>query len=389
MPTTTNNNNHDPSQENSNFMPMDEVSKKAPVLTSTPQQIIQSNQIIKLLKFKSRQKEAEKAFLYAFADIEKQAVLDFITTLQDLPLETPDTEAAALIHKWYLSVGMQYKKEFAMTDKEYQHYKSANIARIITSHFSPQQKEKLKGKALLDVGAGDCVMTYLVSQHLEMEGNAIDIQTEIDWGGETSSDQKRKNHYMAQLHNYYVYDGSDLVSAVKGKKFAVVMYNHSLHHFPSFQAQLNSLKQASQILEPGGVLFLSEHANCFDEDILDLSHILLNLRYSIDKNQIPTPSDAKMAILKFKAEYQSLYFSKNILDRITQQLGFTLMREEVRSPTDVAKATFFCFVKKPSRAELTYSPYFFDEDKASRLHHVKDSDHQDLPQRRYSAESFN
>ncbi|HHF7368290.1 TPA: class I SAM-dependent methyltransferase [Legionella bozemanae] len=387
MPAITNSND-ETSQENSNLMQKIEVAKKTSV--SAPQQIIQPNQIIKLLKSKARQKQAEKAFLYTFPDIDKQMVLDFIKTLQDLPSVTPDPEAAVLIHQWYLSVGMQNKKGFSMTDTEYQHYKSANIARIITSHCSPQQKEKLKGKALLDIGAGDCAMTYLVSQHLEMEGNAIDIQTEIDWGGENSSDKKRKNHYMAQLHNYYEYDGSDLLGALKGKKFAVVMYNHSLHHFPSFQAQLDSLKQASQILEPGGILFLSEHANCFDEDILDLSHILLNLRYSIDKKQILNPEDAMEAVSKFKSEYQSLYFSKNILDVITKQLGFTLVKEEVRSATDVAKATFFCFVKKSSRAELTYSPYFFDEDKASRLHHhVDNTAHQDLPQRRYSAESFN
>ncbi|HHF7352953.1 TPA: methyltransferase domain-containing protein [Legionella anisa] len=315
--------------------------------------------------------------------------MDFIKTLHDLPLTTPDNDVAAVIYQWYLSVGLQNKKGFEMTDKEYQNNKSASIARIITSHLLPKNKEKLKGKALLDVGAGDCAMTYLVSKQLEMEANAIDIQTEIDWGGENSSDKKRKNHYMTQLHNYYEYDGKDLLGVLKGKKFAVVMYNHSLHHFPSFQAQLDSLKQASQILEPGGILFLSEHANCFDEDILDLSHILLYLRYSIDKQQILCPEDAMKAILKFKSEYQSLYFSKNILDVITNQLGFTLAKEEIRSPTDVAKATFFCFVKKPSRAELTYSPYFFDEDKASRLHHVKDSDHQDLPQRRYPAEAFN
>ncbi len=351
-------------------------------------QILKPNQIIKLLKSKTRSKEAKSVFLYAFADIDQKAVLDFIRTLQDYPLDTPDPVMAAVIHQWYLSVGMQNKKGFVMTDKEYQYTKSANIARVITSHLSPQSREKLKGKALLDIGAGDCAMTYLVSKHLKMEGNAIDIQSEIDWGGENSSNKKMKNDYMAQIHHHYVYDGSDLLGALNGKKFAVVMYNHSLHHFPSFQAQFDSLKQASQIIEPGGILFLSEHANCFNDDILDLSHILLNLRYSIDKNQISTLEDAMKAVLKFKSDYQSHYFSKNILDAIATQLGFTLIKEEVRSTTDVAKATFFCFVKRSSKSELTYSPCFFDTDKASRLHHhVDDSEHNDLPQRRYSAEA--
>ncbi|WP_240489464.1 hypothetical protein [Legionella parisiensis] len=50
MPTNTNRNNNEGV----------EVTKKA--LDSAPQQIIQPNQIIKLLKSRSRQKQAEKAF---------------------------------------------------------------------------------------------------------------------------------------------------------------------------------------------------------------------------------------------------------------------------------------------------------------------------------------
>ncbi|CAM2753130.1 Uncharacterised protein [Legionella steigerwaltii] len=377
---TTNTNAHNLSNEN-------EISES---VTENDPQVLKPNQIIKLLKSETRRKEAKSVFLYAFADIDPKAVLDLMSKLQKYPINTPDEVCAAVIHQWYHTVGMENKIGFVMTDKEYQTSKAANIARIITSGLSPQKRERLKGKALLDIGAGDCAMTYLVSRQLQMEGNAIDIQSDIDWGGENSSKKKRENDYMSQIDHHYVYDGSDLLGALNGKKFAVVMYNHSLHHFPSFQAQFDSLKQASQLLEPGGVLFLSEHANCFDDDILDLSHILLNLRYSIDKNQIPTPEEAMKAVSKFKSEYQSHYFSKNILDVIMGQLGFTLVKEDVRSNTDVAKATFFCFVKRSTRAELTYSPYFFDMDKANRLHHhIEDSDHDELPQRRYSAESIN
>ncbi|WP_199742193.1 class I SAM-dependent methyltransferase [Legionella qingyii] len=349
-------------------------------------QVLKPNQIIKLLKSSARRNEAKNVFLYAFADIDQKAVFDLMKTLYAYPIDIPDTEIAQVIYQWYLTVGMQNKMGFPMTDKEYQESKSANIARIITTGLSPQNRAKLKGKALLDIGAGDCAMTYLVSKHLGMEGNAIDIQSEIDWGGENSSDKKSKNDYMAQISNHYIYDGNDLLGALKEKKFAIVMYNHSLHHFPGFQAQFESLKQASQILEPGGVLFLSEHANCFDDDILDLSHILLNLRYSIDKKQISSPEAAMKALIKFKLEYQSHYLSKNILDVIAKQLGLTLIKEEIRSVTDVAKATFFCFVKKSPREELTYSPYFFDTDKTSRLHHHIKTYDQELPQRTYSAE---
>lgn len=374
-------------QNNSNSVELEKTAHEISI--PTPPNSFHPNHIMRLLKSASLKIEAQKVFLYAFADIEMEELVKLTKILDEIPLETSDSEVAGIIFKWYVSVKPENKKGFAMTDKEYQYSKSGNIARILTSHLSPRSIEKLKGKSLLDIGAGDCAMTYLVSQQLGMEGNAIDVQMQIDWGGENSSDQKRKNDYMAKIDNYYVYDGKNLKDALKGKKFAVVMYNHSLHHFPSFQAQFDSLKQASQILEPGGILFLSEHANCFNDEILDLSHLLLNLRYSIDKKQISTQSDAEKAIIQFKNDYQSHYFSKNLLDVMTQQLGLTLVKEEVRSSKDVSKATFFCFIKRSPRSESNYSPYFFDTDKATRLHHVIHSNHEDLPQKRYPAESFN
>ncbi|HBB7077084.1 class I SAM-dependent methyltransferase [Legionella pneumophila serogroup 1] len=356
------------------------------IVSKNDPQIIKSNQILKLLNSKTRRKEAISAFLYSFADIDRNTVLDFIKILQTYPADTPDTEIAQVIYQWYCSIGKENKIGFKMTDQEYQLNKAQNIASIITANFSPRRKEQLKRKALLDIGAGDCAMTSLVSELLGMEANAIDIQSNIDWGGENSSDKKNKNDYMTKIHHHYTYDGRDLLGTLKGKKFAVVMYNHSLHHFPSFQDQIESLKQVSQILEPGGILFLSEHANCFDDDIFDLSHILLNLRYSIDKNQILTPSEAGDAIAKFKSEYQSHYFSKNILNAIATQLGFNLVKQEIRSATDVAKATFFCFVKKEPKIELPCSLRFFDTDAANGLpHHIEKSDSQ---QKKYSAESF-
>lgn len=382
-----------PTKINKNDIPKNQLSEffngnktKSKEISQNDPQILKPNQILKLLNSKSRRKQAISAFLYAFADIDKTTVLNFITTLQSYPIDTPDTEIAQVIHQWYLSIGKENKIGFKMTDQEYQLSKAQNIADIITANFSPRKKAKLKGKALLDIGAGDCAMTYLVSEQLKMEANAIDIQSNIDWGGENSSDKKSKNDYMTKIHNHYIYDGNDLLGALKGKKFAVVMYNHSLHHFPSFQAQVDSLKQASQILEPGGILFLSEHANCFDDDIFDLSHILLNLRYSIDKNQIATHLEAGDAIAKFKSEYQSHYFSKNILDAIAEQLGFILVKKEIRSATDVAKATFFCFVKKAPTVEWLYSPRFFDTDVTDSLHHHKEEPSYQL--KKYSAESF-
>lgn len=339
-------------------------------LTHHDPKIMKNNQIVKLLQTKSRSKKAVRTFLYTFADVKAAAVDSLVSTLKELPSDTSDTIVAGIIFDWYRSLTTNEKIGFAMTDKEYQLNKARNIAAVITSNMTDRQKKNLRGKALLDVGAGDCAMTYLVAQQLQMKSNGVDIQTEIDWGGENSSDKKTKNPYMSQVDHYYVYDGSNLLAALEGKKFKVVMYNHSLHHFPSFQDQLRSLEQAYDALEPGGFLFLSEHANCFEDDILDLSHLLLNLRYSIDKQQITSQEAAEKAIKQFKSEYQSHYFSKNMIDIMTKRFGFILHHEEIRSKDDVAKATFYCFVKASPKHQLKEWPMFFDTNATSRLHHV-------------------
>ncbi|MDF1929749.1 hypothetical protein PGH45_06305 [Legionella pneumophila] len=187
------------------------------IVSKNDPQIIKSNQILKLLNSKTRRKEAISAFLYSFADIDRNTVLDFIKILQTYPADTPDTEIAQVIYQWYCSIGKENKIGFKMTDQEYQLNKAQNIASIITANFSPRRKEQLKRKALLDIGAGDCAMTSLVSELLGMEANAIDIQSNIDWGGENSSDKKNKNDYMTKIHHHYTYDGRDLLGTLKGK----------------------------------------------------------------------------------------------------------------------------------------------------------------------------
>lgn len=323
---------------------------------------MKTNHIIKLLKSNSLHKDAVRTFQYAFIDVSESAVQNLVENLQNYPANTDDCFIAGLIYTWYSKLTKEELIGFKMTDDDYQSRKANNIASMIQASMPNHEIRQLRGKSLLDVGAGDCAMTYLVSKQLGIESCALDIKTEIDWGGEQSSDIENKNEYMAKINRHYFYDGSNLLSVLAGKKFKVVMYNHSLHHFPSFQAQMDSIKQITKILEQDGILFMSEHANCMDDEILDLSHILLNLRYSIDKKKISSKDDAFKALDKFKKEYgDSHYFSKNIIDYMTKNFGFKLVKEGIRAVDDVAKTTFFCFIKTSPENELKVSPRFFDD----------------------------
>ncbi len=338
------------------------------------------------LMSKNLHREAVQVLNYAFIDVSKEAVASLINKLQDLPRDTDDNVVADVIASWYISLPKGDLVGFPMTDKEYQQTKASNIASIIKGESSGKD---LKEKALLDIGAGDCAMTYLVSKELSMEACAIDIKTDIDWGGQTSSDKVVKNEYMQKLSKQYVYDGSDLLGALGNKKFKVIMLNHSLHHFPSFVAQQNCFRQIAELLEKDGVLFLSEHDNCYNDDVLELSHLLLNLRYSLDKfikntqpnhntqcsidnkNDRPTILDlrkvkqeytAAIDMEKFKQEYGTAnYFSKNIIDYLAKRFGFQPITEQIRMKEDVSKTIFYCFRKAATPNPAKSPSGFFDD----------------------------
>ncbi|WED43691.1 class I SAM-dependent methyltransferase [Legionella cardiaca] len=346
---------------------------------------MKKNHILYTLMSRHLHRDAVQVLNYAFIDVSKEAVARLIRKLQDLPMTADDNAAAEAIASWYISLPKGDLVGFPMTDGEYQQKKASNIANIIKSGAS---ENELKEKALLDIGAGDCAMTYLVSKKLNMEACAIDIQTEIDWGGQTSSDKVVKNEYMQKLSKQYVYDGRDLLGTLGNKKFKVIMLNHSLHHFPSFSAQQNCFRQIAELLEKDGVLFLSEHDNCHNDDVLELSHLLLNLRYSLDKfiknkqlkqnTQHSTDNNSRCITLdlekakqeytavldmeKFKQEYGTAnYFSKNIIDYLAKRFGFQPVTEKISMKEDVSKTIFYYFRKaatpNPSKNPLG----FFDD----------------------------
>ncbi|MDI9818869.1 MULTISPECIES: methyltransferase domain-containing protein [unclassified Legionella] len=320
---------------------------------------MRSNLILPTLKSNNLHREAVRVFEYAFIDVSKKAINKLIEGLKSLSVESNDTSAASYIENWYSRLPKEDLIGFPMTDEEYQAMKASKIVTMITHGLPNQEKKKLQGKALLDIGAGDCAMTHLVSEQLHMESWAIDVQTSIDWGGQNSSDKLAKNEYMAKIHKHCIYDGHNLLAALGNKKFKVIMLNHSLHHFPSFDAQQNCFKQIASLLEPNGILFLSEHANCHNDIVLELSHLLLNLRYSMDKIKANSNDSCQSFNMeKFKEEYGiANYLSKNMVDLLAKKFGFQAVIEEIRIEDDIVKTVYYCLRKE--NPKMIYS--FFDD----------------------------
>lgn len=305
----------------------------------TSKTMIDDSYILRLLKSKNTYAGSVSSFQYAFTDVAEKSILHLIEELLTYPMETGDSFVANLIYLWYSALPIENFIGFSMTNDEYQRHKANNIVNIITSKIDTIS---LRNGTLLDVGAGDCIVTCLVSEQLKMTACAVDVESEIDWGGVISRDIKPMNVYKK-----YMYDGHDLLGILKNKKFRMAMYNHSLHHFPSAKAQFESIRQIAQILEPRGVLFISEHVNDFNNDILDLVHILLNLRYSIDRRTINSGEDASNVVNRFKKEqWRAQYLSKSLIYCMAEQSGFQLCAEKHHAEKDITQTAYYCFIKQ-------------------------------------------
>ena len=79
MPTIQYRNDNEINQ-NDNSIPED---KNAEIAASAPSHSLHSNHIMRLLVSESRQNEAIRVFLYAFADIDVQEVMRVIKTIKN------------------------------------------------------------------------------------------------------------------------------------------------------------------------------------------------------------------------------------------------------------------------------------------------------------------
>jgi hypothetical protein len=122
------------------------------------------NYISDILKSKYNYKDIFAILHYTFADISKVAINSLIKSLEKISGDgLTDDKIAQLIYSWYQNLSVQDRIGFTCSDSEYLNQKAKTIADLIDS----ATEEILENRSLLDIGSGNCAMTYYVSEKLK------------------------------------------------------------------------------------------------------------------------------------------------------------------------------------------------------------------------------
>jgi len=254
-----------------------------------------------------------------------------------------DYNILKLLFNWYIKLKKKDFIGYETSDAEYIKSKVTNINKIITqTHL-----DIIKNSVLLDIGAGDCTITKAFSDYNNLIPVGIDIKSAIDWGSAGINVCSQINHIS--------YNGNNLKEAYvknfKNKKVGLIMYNHSLHHFGSFENIYKSLLQSYELLPKGGILFIREHNNKGNDIDINLQHIFLSLRYTIEHYSVWNFEQIWKYFENFIYTYTSHFFSKEFLIKICKKIGFKLINAKKNQKlnyvdyTDISRTYLYSFVK--------------------------------------------
>lgn len=270
-----------------------------------------------MLKDFNKYPHVEEAFFYAFPDIDKQYTRKFIAYLQNLSKNTDDTDAVKLIYIWYKNIHKSKIIGFNLTNQEYDNNKINNIINLISPFYIKENDIKKQKNMLIDIGCGNCHVTNEVCKKLDITPFGLDIDYDIYWG----NDKKYKSNKI----NLYLYDGLHFPTEILNNKFKIAMYNHSLHHFESYQHQIDNFKQISKIIDDNGIIFIKEHDYKINDWLLDLTHLLLFLKYNVNTNIINSTNAASCNINLFKNKFcNGVYLKQEYIIEVMASLNFKL-----------------------------------------------------------------
>jgi ubiquinone/menaquinone biosynthesis C-methylase UbiE len=281
---------------------------------------------------------------YSFTDINiKQSKIIINKIIKLINNYENDNTILKNIYDWYTKIPKKDIIGFPTSNEEYIKFKVETMSKIIKK----KNLDKIKNTLLFDIGAGDCTITKAFGDYNNMVSVGIDIKSDIDWG----SAGKNTCDYIKHIY----YKGNDLDKVYKkkfnDKKIGLIMYNHSLHHFGSFENIYNSLKQSYKILQKGGILFIREHNNKSNDIDINLQHILLSLRYTIDHYSNWKYDQIWKYFKNFIYTYSSHFFSNKFLIKICEEIGFTLIDCKKNAQldyidyTDISRTYLFSFKK--------------------------------------------
>ena len=282
-----------------------------------------------LKKFSSDSKKKKKILeimKYSFTDVSMEKIKEITNFLYTcLKKKKSDADIIYTLTDWYKSLLKKDKISWPVSYKEYIKIKiDETISKI-------DDKNAIKGKILLDIGAGDCALTRHIGRALHMRSVAVDIKDDVDWSGSGSKGCK-------QITKVF-YDGSKLTDVMRelDKKFkrrpriGCVMYNHSLHHFGSISNIKHSLQQSYKLLDKNGYLLVREHNNQNNDISINLQHIFIALRYIMDSHPEWTGINVLEYYRYFITHYTSHFFSKKFLISECKKLGYKFLGFQKRT----------------------------------------------------------
>ncbi|HAT8180682.1 TPA: methyltransferase domain-containing protein [Legionella pneumophila] len=293
---------------------------------------------------KMAKRELKETLIYCFSDVPTERIDEMINKMKTLK-NGSNQDYYKIIFAVYADIKPDEKK-FSISNEEYLYQKAKRLSDTVINtsqiiqpsdllanlKIKPEEVPADKQLKLLDIGAGDCTMTKRVAENLNAVATAIDLASagEKDkWAGQTQTVENEMN--------VIYYDGVHLVEALKNdtadyhQLFDVIMFNYVLHHYPSFDAQLQGLQKAVALLKKDGTLLFSEHASILSDDMLQLQHEIFDIRCDYDRDiKLHEIDDLDAYVDSHAHSYEdrkgeSHFFSRPFLQRMATELGCELV----------------------------------------------------------------
>lgn len=241
--------------------------------------------------------------------------------------------------QWYKNASV-INKESVDSDVVANLRRKGNDIATMVMEANPQLGSESNQLKVLDIGGNDGKLTSYVAaslanaKGLSVEPYVLEVETETTWDENSKAVQPVTHNNCAPV-NKIIYDGLDINSGkvlgtssgnplIEGDKFDCIMYQHSLHHFPSDEVQQHSIRQASELLKAGGVLTITEHSSRLSGDDIDLMHVVIELYKKLHEDPAISPQKLENTYRQYmETETPANYMSQERLIAMAKNAGFT------------------------------------------------------------------
>jgi 2-polyprenyl-3-methyl-5-hydroxy-6-metoxy-1,4-benzoquinol methylase len=169
----------------------------------------------------------------------------------------------------------------------------------------------------LDIGAGNCEITSAIAMSLSVEEKhvyALDVES---WSNKENKSDTVNYVYVEHPET----EDALFEHGLETESFDIITIFQTLHHMKN---AINVIKEVYGLLKPGGIVILREH-DVESSTTAALCHVE-HLIYSIFADE--------MQLTDFFKEYYGRYFSKHILVKEFESVGFhTLNGKAKNNPT--------------------------------------------------------